>query len=465
MDSAITHPASFRDPSGRIFKSGNTLLRLVDVSYADAYDHLIASGLYDSLVSAGWLVAHQERDDLQAAYPDAHKILEPELVPVISYPYEWCFSQYKDAALLTLRIAQKALEHGMILKDASAFNIQFLRGKPVLIDTLSFDLYHPGKPWDGYRQFCQHFLAPLALAAHVDIRFLKWMQSSVDGMPLDLASRLLPWQTRLDLGGLGNHIHLHSRLQATFSSSGKAIPQTPEVARAILDNLYTQLTKCVTRLNWKLGGTEWADYYDITNYSAESFRQKQDLVREYLQHANPTRVWDMGANNGYFSREASALGMETVSSDIDYSAVEVNYRKVREDGEDKLLPLAVDLTNPTPAIGWANTERDELPGRIQADLVLALALIHHICISNNVPIRNFLNYLRGCARWAIVEFVPKEDSQVQTLLRTRKDIFDSYNLDAFLSQAAELFEVVQVRKIPESEHHLVLLRSVDAREA
>lgn len=462
MDSAISHSASFRDPSGRIFRSGNTLLRLVDVSYADAYDHLIASGLYDSLVSAGWLVAHQERDDLQAAYPDAHKILEPELVPVISYPYEWCFSQYKDAALLTLWIAQKALEHGMILKDASAFNIQFLRGKPVLIDTLSFDLYHPGKPWDGYRQFCQHFLAPLALAAHVDIRFLKWMQISVDGMPLDLASRLLPWQTRLDLGGLGNHIHLHSRLQATFSSSGKAIPQTPEVARAILDNLYTQLTKCVARLNWKLGGTEWADYYDITNYSAESFRQKQDLVREYLLYAKPTRVWDMGANNGYFSREASALGIETVSSDIDYSAVEVNYRKVREDGEDKLLPLVVDLTNPTPAIGWANTERDELPGRIQADLVLALALIHHICISNNVPLSMFFEYLSRAAKWAIIEFVPKEDSQVQKLLSTRKDIFPEYHREGFLAALTPFFEVVKAEIIPGSQRYLTLLRRNEA---
>ncbi len=188
--------ASFRDPSGFLFSRNGALYRQINRVYADDYDHLISSGLYDQLVKSGLLIPHREVSE-KPVYPElAVKVIQPELVPFISYPYEWSFSQLKDAALATLAIQKRSIKAGMSLKDASAYNIQFINGKPTLIDTLSFEIYKEGKPWDAYRQFCQHFLAPLALMARVDVRLGQLLRVFIDGIPLDLASRLLPASTR-----------------------------------------------------------------------------------------------------------------------------------------------------------------------------------------------------------------------------------------------------------------------------
>lgn len=455
---ATIHSASFRDPSGFIFHHQGILYRQVNPPYQPAYDHLLGSGLYEKLAQDGLLVRHREVEDIPSPTGNVYRILQPEVIPFISYPYEWSFSQYKDAALVTLEVAAEALKKGMILKDASAFNIQFVNGKPLLIDTLSFDIYQPGKPWDGYRQFCQHFLAPLALAAHTDIRFLKWMAQAVDGMPLDLASALLPARTRLALGGLGSHIHIHARLQGMQPSKTAQVQQTPEIGKAILENLFRQLKATVQKLTWKPENTEWADYYEITNYSDDSFKRKETLVTELLEQAAPQTVWDMGANNGHFSRLAARMGAQTLSSDIDYAAVEKNYRQVRATGETNLLPLVLDLTNPSPAIGWANKEREDILARGSSDLVMALALIHHICISNNVPFRNFFAFLARAGAWAIVEFVPKEDSQVQKLLATRKDIFGDYHEEGMENAARHFFTIVRKERVADTARTMYLLK-------
>jgi len=210
--------ASFRDPSGFLFKRDGVLYRQVNTSYRKAYNHLISSGLYDALAASHKMVAHTETNDPPAEPDRAYKVIQPELIPMISYPYEWSFSEIKDAALLTLDVGRMALQNNMILKDASAYNIQFLDGKPILIDTLSFDIYHEGQLWDGYRQFCQHFLAPLALASLVDIRLIQLMRVYIDGIPLDLASELLPGKTKFGTGGLNIHIHMHARAEKTLRS-------------------------------------------------------------------------------------------------------------------------------------------------------------------------------------------------------------------------------------------------------
>src|SRR5258708_16283925 len=205
-----TELGSFRDPSGFVFSRGNTLYRQVEQSYRQEYDTLIECGLYDSLVGAGLLIPHAEENLESGLTNVAYRVLRPERIPFISYPYEWCFSQLQDAALATLQAQTAALKHGMSLKDASAYNIQFRDGKPVLIDTLSFERYTEGFPWTAYRQFCQHFLAPLALMSHTDVRLSQLLRTNIDGVPLDLASRLLPFWTKLDPFLLA-HIHLHSK--------------------------------------------------------------------------------------------------------------------------------------------------------------------------------------------------------------------------------------------------------------
>jgi hypothetical protein len=452
------HPASFRDPSGFLFTRAGTLYRQVNKYYQADYDLLMKSGLYTSLVKAGLLVRHTEVDVEPRQPALAYKIIQPELVQFISYPYEWSFSQFKDAALATLAIQKCALESGMSLKDSSAYNIQFQRGRPVLIDTLSFEIFHEGEPWVAYRQFCQHFLAPLALMALKDIRLNQLMRIYIDGVPLDLSSQLLPGSTRLNFG-LAMHIHQHAAAQKRYA--GKEVKleaaSSARFSKMALLGLVDSLEGVVKGLSWKPAGTEWAEYYDATNYSDAAFEHKRELVRKFVERVQPQSVWDLGANNGVFSRVAGDKGIFTLSCDIDPAAVEQNYRLVKEKKEENLLPLVLDLTNPSPALGWSNAERQSLEQRGPADMILALAVIHHLAISNNVPLPQLADYFARLGTWLVIEFVPKSDSQVQRLLASRKDIFTDYNQETFEAVFSETYAIHESVAIHGSERSLYLM--------
>lgn len=449
-------PGSFRDPSGFLFWHENRLFRQVNDVYREHYDRLIGSGLYGELHADGLLIGHEECDLKLARNPGVYKILRPELVPFISYPYEWCFSQLKDAALLTLKIQKTALTHGMSLKDASAYNVQFVDCKPVFIDTLSFEKYLPGRPWVAYRQFCQHFLAPLALMAHRDIRLGQLSRLHLDGVPLDLASRLLPAKTRLKFSLL-SHIHMHARSQKHYQDKPVRGVQRG-VSRFALLALIHSLESAIDKLHWRPRGSEWAEYYDHTNYSGLAIDQKKRLVDEFLHLANPRRVWDIGANTGAFSRLAGVRGIFTVALDIDAAAVEKNYLQCRREGSRFLLPLVGDITNPSPGCGWGNTERTSLLQRGPVDAVLALALLHHLAISNNLPFAKIADLFSRLADFLIIEFIPKSDSQVQRLLATREDVFPTYEAVTFEAEFSRFFHILASEKIPESQRVLYLLR-------
>ena len=412
MKTSDRHSASFRDPSGFLFTRDGVLYRQVNQSYQTHYDLLMTSGLYDRLVESQKLIPHTEVDISPSRPEIAYKIVQPERVKFISYPYEWCFSELRSAALLTLSVQKTALELGMSLKDASAYNIQFYRGRPILIDTLSFEAYQEGSPWVAYRQFCQHFLAPLALMAYQDVRLSQLMRVYIDGIPLDLASKLLPARSRLN-PGLTAHIHLHASAQKRYSDAPEqAVTQSRgrAMSKMSLIGLIENLQSTVKGLKWEPKGTEWGDYYDSTNYTRAAFDRKLEIVKMFLEKAQPSQVWDLGGNTGVFSRLAADKGILTISSDIDPAAVEKNYQETRQKKETNLLPLVLDLTNPSPAIGWMNAERASFIDRGPVDAVMALALVHHLAISNNVPLPDLADFFASLGRWLIVEFIPKEDS-------------------------------------------------------
>ncbi len=420
--------ASFRDPDGVVFARDGVLYRQVNASYREDYAHLIGSGLYDALTAAGLLIPHEEA----ATAPldaRAHLILRPERIPFLSYPYEWCFSQLKAAALATLAIEEHALAHGMSLKDASAYNIQFRGSRPVLIDTLSFERYRAGRPWAAYRQFCQHFLAPLTLMALVDVRLGQLLRVHLDGVPLDLASRLLPVRTRLSFS-LASHLHLHARAERAFS-------QTPvddrhgRVSEKGLRGLLDNLRATIEKLSWRPPATDWATYDDVATYSSEARAGKERFVRDRLAQASGGTVWDLGANTGRFTRIAAASAAHVVAIDADPGVTELQYQSSRTGTDGAILPLVVDLTNPSPAIGWSNAERSSILERGPADSVLALALVHHLAIGNNLPFDRIAAFLHDAGRRLIVEFVPRDDVRAQQLLIRREHLFDGYTREEF----------------------------------
>ncbi|HEX2695917.1 MAG TPA: class I SAM-dependent methyltransferase [Acidobacteriota bacterium] len=450
------HPGSFRDPSGFLFRRAGVLYRQVNAVYREHYDELLGEGLYKDLTSAGLMVRHEEVDVPPAEPSTSYRIIRPEPVPFISYPYEWCFGELKDAALATLRIQKMALERGLTLKDASAYNIQFLGGRPVLIDTLSFEKLRM-TPWVAYRQFCQHFLAPLLLMARRDHRLGQLSRIFLDGVPLDLTSLLLPRSTRLR-PGIAMHIHLHAASQKHYATRAVAVKERP-VSLVSLKGLADSLERLVRRTEFRLTRTEWGNYYKETNYSDEAFEDKKRIVSEFLELAKPRTVWDLGANTGVFSRLASRRGIPTVAFDIDPVAVELDYREVVKGKETDILPLVLDLANPSPAIGWANLERDSWLARGPVDAVLALALIHHLAISNNLPFAMIARTLRGICVRLIIEFVPKSDSQVRRLLQTREDVFPGYTQKAFEEEFARHFAVEKAVPVKGSERTLYLMKA------
>lgn len=448
--------ASFRDPSGFVFRQEGVLYRRVDSSYGAHYDRLRNSGLYDKLADNGRLVRHEEVPIGNGDGAGAYRVLRPQLVPFVSYPYEWCFSALKDAALATLDIQLEALAHGMTLKDASAYNIQFLQGRPILIDTLSFEIREAGAPWIAYRQFCQHFLGPLALMAHVDVRLGQLLRSNIDGLPLDLTTRLLPRRTRLSLSLLF-HIHMHAASQRRYAETGTGGRRPVTVSERGIQGLVRSLRRAVQKLTWKPPRTEWGDYYGNTNYTDAAAGQKAKAVSRMLAEVSPHVVWDLGANTGRYSRIATDQGASVVAFDFDPAAVETNYQHIRANRETRLLALLLDLANPSPAAGWRNRERVPIHERGRPDALLALALIHHLAIAGNVPLEQIARLFRELGGVLVVEFVPKSDSQVQRLLAARRDIFPEYDQDGFEAVFNRRYSIEQRVDIPESDRTLYLM--------
>ena len=454
MSERVRLPASFRDPSGFLFLHNHHLYRQINTAYAPHYEEFIDSGLYESLLKEELIIPHSDVTANWDLPEEAYKIIQPETIPFISYPFEWSFSQLKDAALTTLSIQKKAMEFGMTLKDSSAYNVQFHKGRPLLIDTLSFEHLVEGKPWIGYRQFCQHFLAPLALMAMRDVRLSMLLRTYIDGIPLDLASAMLPLRTRFNFS-MQSHIHLHAAAEKRFA--GKSVRQKTTMGTYGLAGIIENLERTVKKLKWEPQGTAWGTYYSMHEYAEESFEHKKELVRQYFSETQATSVWDLGANTGVFSRIASEAGVPTIAFDMDPAAVEVNYLNSRTKNEAHLLPLLIDLTNPTPGLGWANKERTSLLDRGKPDAVFALALIHHLAIANNLPLEDLAEFFSKLGHWLIVEFIPKEDSQVQKLLAHREDIFDGYTRDRFEKTFGKYFSTHRKESIAGSLRTLYLM--------
>jgi SAM-dependent methyltransferase len=448
--------ASFKDPSGFVFQQNGAFYRQVNHAYREEYDLFLRSGLYGELSKRKLLVSHEEVTQKAPLPDEAYKILKPEQIPFISYPYEWSFGMLKDAAIKTLEIQELALQYGMSLKDASAYNIQYLDGNPILIDSLSFERYRENQPWVAYGQFCRHFLAPLALMAHVDIHLSALLKTYLDGIPVDIAARLLPKKTRFSLG-LAIHIHAHAGTVSRNESRGippKRGSFSKTAMRALIDSLKTTVEK----LSWKPADTPWADYYDKTNYSGSAFDAKKRLVRRFLDACDTRTVIDLGANDGTFSRIAAESGRFVISCDIDPAGVEKNYLQVKNGSEKNVLPLLIDVMNPSSSLGWLNGERRSFFERAARDsTVLALALVHHLAIGGNVPLPQVAKCFERLGKELIVEFVPKEDSQVQKMLSLRKDIFSEYCEEGFTAALKKYF-VIEERSSVDSSIR-VLFRS------
>jgi hypothetical protein len=456
---------SFRDPAGFMFNQGEVLYRQVNNSYKDQYDYLLSCGLYNKLLESNLLVSHEEIEDPRLITPDSdrYKTLKPNLVPFVSYPYEWCFGQLKSAALLTLKIQSMALAHNMTLKDATAFNIQFIGSNPILIDTLSFDRHVEGSPWIAYQQFCQHFLGPLILMAYIDVGLNSLCLSYLNGIPLDLINKLLPFRAWLNVHHF-SHLFLQAKLQRKFASPDQV--ETAPMSKKILNLNFIQsqaicedLRETVEALKLKKQHSTWEDYYETNKYSEKATASKEKLVSTYIDKIAPKRIWDFGANNGLFSRLIASKADYVISIDADPLAVEQNFQDCRSREKQNILPLLIDLTSPSPAIGWSHQERYSLLERGPLDCSLALALIHHLVLSYDLPFAKVAEYFARCGNGLIIEFIPKSDQQVKRLLAAKATCSPQHEYDQLVFEKvfSQFFQIVQSEQVADSERRIYLM--------
>lgn len=449
------HPSSFRDPSGYIFIKDGEIYRRINAGYLVTFAKLIGTGLYDKLVNEGWLVPHEIIEEKKEFV-----IIKPQQLGFITYPHEWSFSQVKDAALLTLRIHETALKFGMVLKDATAFNVQSYKGKPIFIDTLSFDIYKDGDPWGAYGQFCRHFLAPLLLMKYISPDLNKLQVSFLDGVPLEIASNMLPLKTHFS-PFIKTNIHMHARAfnrqKNVFETDKK-----PHIPLRTLLNIVQDMISYISELSLD-AETEWGDYYDIKNYDEEGFKFKEAMVKEWIERYGLTTVWDLGGNNGHFSRLIQNSCNVVLCTDIDPVAVDTNYRAAKKNNDQKIIPLIVDFTNPSPAIGFANEERPSFYHRIKSlriDCLMALALIHHLSISSNCSFEMLAKSFSRISDKLLIEFVHPEDSWVERLLQSKREartLFNHYNKRNFEAVFSESYEFLEVREVPNSKRTLYMM--------
>jgi hypothetical protein len=458
QNKTLPHQASFRDPSGYMFFDSDVLRRAINPIYFKQYNALEDSGFFKTLIKNKLLIPHT-----QTNVSEQQIVITPEPIAFITNPYEWSFEQYKHAALHTLKVHKYALSKGFILKDASAYNVTFHKGSPVFIDTLSFDFYEKDTPWRAYKQFITHFFGPIVLASYHGTEIFKMMQTYIDGIPVKLIASLLPSKSKLS-STIYTNIHLLAKMERSHSEDYNAETKIAKLSLKAQNNIIDNLFNFIKKLSIK-EETEWGNYYDKTNYNDAAFQGKKTLIEDWVTALKPHRLIDIGGNDGTFARTVVTKVPHVIVTDIDSNAVGYNYKQIQQNKETNMLAFVCDVLQPAPGIGLNNSERNSLVERLQSyspDVTMALALIHHITLSGNVPFDRSAQFFAAFSKHLILEFPTREDSWVSSLLVRKREFmnhFDFYNQETFEAGYKQYFDIQKKENVPGTKRVLYLLKN------
>jgi hypothetical protein len=426
--------ASFRDPDGFVFEHEGLLFRSLT---REAAERLSAHrDFYREAVERRLLVPFSAEDRIAG-----FEVIKPTRLALVSYPHEWCFEQLKDAALNTLDVNILALGHGLTLKDASAFNNQILDGRMVFIDHTSFEESDGRLPWRPYSQFCRHFLNPLVVGAYRDMHVGAFFRMDIDGLQQQTANDLLPLRATLRPSVM-MHMLAHNRYMRKASEYEGKTEAATITAKGRQIDLLKQMRAFIASLEAAKAASTWAHYYEKTNYVEATFAQKKDVVASCFAGRDLTTIWDVGANDGTFSRLVAGAGRNVLALDLDHNAVNANYAFNRKQSVAGIHALVYDVGNPTPALGFRNRERTPLEARSKPDAIMALAVIHHLSLTNNIPLDQTALYFAERCPELVIEWVGRSDSQVGRLLAQKNVSYDWYDEDNFRTIYAKHFALV-----------------------
>ena len=439
MKRRTDHDASFKDPAAKVFFIENEdgfIFRELSPEYLSHYNHFKSSGLAEELLKKNLLIPFEETQDSAGQV-----ILKAKKIPFVSYPYEWTFTQWKEAALLTLKVQYQALKLGMILKDATPFNIVFDGCKPVFVDISSFEIYREGEPWKAFKQFSENFYIPLLLVKYFDAVGNQVYQSNIAGIPLSKGLALLPAKVYFNFNTL-LYLVLPGNMRKHLKDKQGA-EQSKKITAKSLMQFSDQLFLNISKLKQNKIQTKWNDYYD-RNTDEKYLLEKEQVIKDWIgvNYQNKVLI-DFGCNTGNFSKLAAGNVHSVIAFDEDVRSVDEFYNACRQNKLNNIFSFTANISQPAPAVGWNNEERESLKKRLHGDIGLALALIHHLAITNHINFDMMTDFFANCCDEMIIEFVPKEDAKVQLLLASREDIFNWYNENNFIASFKEKFNLIK----------------------
>lgn len=440
MKRRIDHYASFKDPAARVFRiegEDGYIFRELHADYLPHYERFKSSGLAAELIRKKWLVPFEELSDQEPG-----TFLKAKKITFVSYPYEWSFNQWKDAALLTLKIQYQALKHGMVLKDATPFNIVFDGPRPVFVDISSFEILDPRLPWQAFKQFSENFYLPILLIKYFDATGNDIYLNNMNGIPVSKGLALLPAKAYFNFNTvffLAIPGKIRNQLKPVKGSQTHSARFSRERSMQLADQLFHNISK----LKQPARSTKWNHYYG-KDVDAVYLKEKTAAVKTWIgkNYAGKTLI-DFGCNTGNFSRLLADAVKHVIAFDEDIRSVDELYIHCREQQRSNISCFAANLSRPSPALGWNNSERSALTERLRGDIGLALALVHHLAISDHIQFDMMADLFAGLCTELIIEFVPKEDAKVQLLLSGRDQVFEWYNWNGFLDAFQKRFTLVQ----------------------
>jgi hypothetical protein len=459
----LAEPGSLRDPHSRVPRGEDGIYRALSAQELADFRAVEATSFWARARRTGASCARSSsrrptgpRSSARLARPAA-----PRDDPVVSYPYEWPFGMLRDAALLQLGLLADALEEGMVLKDSSPYNVQWHGAQPAFVDVGSFEPLGEGEAWTGYRQFCVVYLFPLLLQAYKLVAPHARLRGSLDGIAPEQMARLFAGSGRLKRGVM-THITMHARLGERYGDRKRDVKRELRDAgfsRALVKANVRRMTKLVEGLAWGPPKGVWTEYGRVNTYTDADAEAKGAFVRTDTGARLPSLVWDLGCNDRRYARIAAAEGARVVALDSDQGPVELVYRDLHAAGDERVPALTMNVTDSSPGLGWRGEKRRPLLSRGRPELVLCLALVDHVTITANVPMRAWIDWLAGLGAWVVIEFPARDDPMVERLLVARKGgVHADYERAAFGRCPGDVFEVERSASLASGPRLLYLAR-------
>jgi len=455
---------SFRDRIGRVFEEDGEIYRAVTAKGLREWDYASSLSFVQSAMQAGSIVqtnvesSAQMLESLSSAWAG---MLHHERIPIVTYAYEWSFSMLRDAALLQLKLMQQALAEDAIFKDATPFNIQFRGTQPIFIDTPSIVQLQPGGLWDGYRQFCQMFLYPLMLQAYRGVDFQPFLRGRLDGISPQQFNALISFRDLFRKGVLA-HVFLHSKMRRSQEPTSKEriddSLRESGFQKELIQNNVSGLTKLIQKLNWAPKASTWSDYDAESDPVRLDAAAKESFVSEVVASSQWQQTWDIGCNLGRYSRIAAKHSDLVVALDSDHLTIDRLYKALQQEGLKNITPLVYDPADPSPNLGWRCLERVRFADRGQPDLILFLAVIHHLVFSGNLLLHDLIDWLAEQNSAVVIEFVDRTDPQVKSLLANREDVFVDYSREAFEACMKRRFDICRTLQLPSGTRTLMFVK-------